>query len=321
MSEYSLIRGCAIHTPERYIGEGDILVHREKIENIGKSGELKAPRGARIYNFKGDIAAPGFVDIHVHGGGGADFIDSSIEGNARALQTHLRAGTTTLLPTLITSSKERTLKAIRALGEVKKRVADIPDVIGLNLEGPYISREKAGIHRKKFIRPFSQEEILEFIRASAGSVKIMTIAPELEGALDFLRFLKKYDIVASAGHTDATYSQMEQGIKAGIRLATHLFNAMRGIHHRDPGAAGALLFDERVYAELIADGFHIYPAILRMVFQIKPVGKIILVTDATRWAGLKEGAVYNRERRLAGSTLTLNKALQNIIRWTGRPLG
>jgi N-acetylglucosamine-6-phosphate deacetylase len=218
----------------------------------------------------------------------------------------------------MTASHQQTLRAIENLIQAKKGFKDIPEVLGLNLEGPYISEEKCGAQPKKFIRRPSLAEMKEYIQASEREIKIMTVAPEIKGALRFICFLVDQNIIPSAGHTNADCRLMEKAIRSGVRLATHLFNAMRGILHREPGAAGVLLFNDDVSVEVIADGVHLHPSILSLIARVKPLEKIILVTDASKFYGVKHGAVYNQEGKLFGSTVSLNSSLKNMIQSSGK---
>lgn len=319
MSEFTLIKNCDVLTPLRMIQSGSILIEGEKIKRVGQFRDSGIPPGTRVFNFKNRVAVPGFIDIHLHGGGGEEFTDSSAESIITALKTHLKNGTTSLLPTLMTASHEQILNTIRIFMDIKNNNPDIPDIIGLNLEGPYISKEKKGVQRTQYIRRPSLAEMKEYIKVSQGSIKIVTVAPEIDGISAFIRFLTERNIIPSAGHTNAGFEQTQQAIEAGVRLATHIFNAMRGIAHREPGAAGALLLNDEVYAEVVADGIHIHPSILSLIARAKPLERIILVTDATRFYGIKQGASYSKEGKLFGSNTALDLALKHMTRFTGMP--
>lgn len=320
MKEYKIIKNCDIFTPQEVIKNGSILIEGENIAKVGLVNESKIPQQTKKFSFKNQLAVPGFIDIHLHGGEGADFLDSSPESTVKALKTHLKNGTTSLLPTVMTASHQQILQAIKNLIHVKKKFKDIPNIVGVNLEGPYISKEKSGAHFKKFIRKPSLVETKEYIEASEKSIKIITIAPEIEGAIKFIRFLVGQNIIPSVGHTDADYLQTEKAIKSGVKLGTHIFNAMKGLHHREPGAAGALLFKDEVSVEIIADGIHLHPSILDLITKYKPIEKIILITDATKFYGIKQGAAFNKSGKLFGSSIALNSALKNILQFTGKSL-
>ncbi|MGD8534905.1 MAG: N-acetylglucosamine-6-phosphate deacetylase [Candidatus Aminicenantes bacterium] len=319
MSEFKLIKNCDIHTPLRVIKNGSILIQGKKIAKVGQVDDSKIPQKTQIFDFKQKLAVPGFIDIHLHGGGGVDFLDSSPDSIVKALKIHLKNGTTSLLPSIMTTSHKHALDTIRAFIDIKRSIPDIPDIIGLNLEGPYISMEKSGAHRTQYIRKPSLIEVQEYIKASEGNIRIMTVAPEIEGMSDIIHFLSKQNVILSAGHTNANYEQTQQAVNSGVRLATHLFNAMRGIAHREPGAAGALLLNDDVYTEAVADGIHLHPSILELIARVKPIEKIILVTDASKYYGISQEASYTRDGKLLGSTTALSLALKNMTQFTGIP--
>lgn len=319
MSEFKLIKSCDIYTPLRVIKNGSILIQGEKIAKIGQIDDSKIPPGTKIFDVRQRLAVPGFIDIHLHGGGGVDFLDSSPDSVVKALKIHLKNGTTSLLPSIMTTSHKHALDTIRAIIDIKRSIPDIPDILGLNLEGPYISMEKSGAHRTQYIRKPSLTEVQEYIKASEGNIRIMTVAPEIEGASDIIHFLSKQNIIPSAGHTNASYEQIQQAVNSGVRLATHLFNAMRGVAHREPGAAGALLLNDDVYTEAVADGIHLHPSILDLIARAKPIEKVILVTDASKYYGISQGASYTRDGKLFGSTTALSLALKNMIQFSGMP--
>lgn len=319
MSGFMLLKNCDILTPLRMIRKGSVLIQGESIQRVGQFGDSGIPPETSVLNLRNTLAVPGFIDIHLHGAEGVEFSDSSPESIAAALQTHLKNGTTSLLPSIMTAPHEQVLNTIKTFLDIKKNTPDIPEILGLNLEGPYISKEKRGVQRTQYIRRPSLAEMKEYIRASRGSIKIVTVAPEIQGMSEFIRFLTEQDIIPSAGHTNADYEQTQQAIKSGVRLATHLFNAMRGIAHREPGAAGALLLNDDVYTEVVADGIHLHPSILSLIAKAKPLEKIILVTDATRFYGIRKGASYSREGKLFGSNTELGLALKHMTRFTGIP--
>jgi N-acetylglucosamine-6-phosphate deacetylase len=349
--EFKLLQNLDIYTPRRHIRNGVILIKDGKIAHVGPGGlfpemrpdsqgkkkpsdqkedkvpisspahrEYTSPPGFQIFDFKGNIAVPGFIDIHLHGGGGADFMDAAPQAVIRAWRTHLEKGTTSVLPTLMTASSEDILSAMEAIRIGQKPGGPMPEILGLNLEGPYISMEKRGAQPAEHIRDFKTAELVFFVKASGRTIKILTLAPERPGAVSLIRRLKSLDIIPAAGHSNATFGQAVRAIRAGIRHGTHLFNAMSGLFHRDPGLAGALLFDDGVTVELIADGVHVHPAMVSLVLAIKPPEKIILVSDATRETGLQSNPSKTRDGRLYGSSITLDRAIKNLTVWTGRSL-
>jgi len=331
--ESTLLQNIEIYTPTRRIADGAILIRNGRIVWVGtKKGAARFSRGKmepspfssrpmKIHDGRGLIAAPGFIDIHLHGGRGADFMDATPAAAVRVLQTHLRKGTTSAVPTLMTAPQADILAAIRAVRAAAAGTEVIPDVLGLHLEGPYISAEKRGAQPLAAVRPYAAREVREYLRAAGdGGIRIMTLAPEVPGAAALTAFLIAHGIVAAAGHSNADFARAARGLRAGISHGTHLFNAMTGLFHRDPGLAGALLLDDRASVELIADGVHLHPAVVETVLRLKPADKVILVTDATRHAGRGSRPLRTEDGKLYGSTITLDAALRNVVRWTRRPL-
>jgi N-acetylglucosamine-6-phosphate deacetylase len=318
----TLIENAEIFTPSRRMARGSILMRAGRIVEIGPAERMRgARRTADVFNARELIAVPGFIDIHLHGGGGADFMDATSEAVRRVLRTHLQKGTTSVVPTLMTAPHAGILAAIRAVRGAAEGAGPIPEILGIHLEGPYISADKRGAQPLDAIRPYAAREFLEYLEAAGTiGIKIVALAPELPGAGALIAALGKRGIVAAAGHSNATYAQAVKGLDAGIRHGTHLFNAMTGLFHRDPGLAGALLLTDRASVELIADGHHLHPAVVELVLRLKPRGKIVLVTDATRRAGLGSKPLLTADGKLYGSAITLDAALRNVVRWTGRPL-
>jgi len=331
--ESTLLQNIEIYTPTRRIADGAILIRNGRIVWVGTKKEAvlfsRGKKGPspfkagpmKIHDGRGLIAAPGFIDIHFHGGRGADFMDAAPAAAVRVLQTHLRKGTTSAVPTLMTAPHADILAAIRSVRAAVAETAVIPEVLGLHLEGPYISADKRGAQPLAAVRPFAVREVRDYLRAAGAlGVRIMTFAPEVPGAAALIAFLTARGIVAAAGHSNAGFAQAALGLRAGISHGTHLFNAMTGLFHRDPGLAGALLLDDRASVELIADGVHLHPAVVETVLRLKPADKVILVTDATRRAGRSSRPLRTEDGKLYGSTITLDVALRNVVRWTRRPL-
>jgi N-acetylglucosamine-6-phosphate deacetylase len=277
------------------------------------------------------MAIPGFIDIHVHGAGGRDVM----EGSGEALQTMSRKlaefGTTSFLATTVTAATDDTCRAAEGVARyvAKQHEADPvgAEVLGIHFEGPFLSKERRGVHPPELLQLPSAPVLERLLKASAGNARILTIAPELFGAAPCIDAAKKAGLVVSMGHTDATYEQARAAIARGTRHATHVYNAMRPFTHRDPGVIGAVLTSPEVSAELIADGIHVDEVAMKILLQAKGPGRVILISDGISATGMPDGKYMlggmevtvtqgvcrNAEGKLAGSTLTLDRALRNIV--------
>ena len=273
------------------------------------------------------LIVPGFVDLHVHGGGGHDFSDASPDQIRTILRRHLEGGTTALAATVVSSSKEVTLAAIRTI------VATDPDergaeIVAIHLEGPFLDASRCGAQNPRVIRRSDADEVEAWLTAADGTPLIVTIAPDNEGALELV---ERYpEIRFSVGHTSADYNLGLRAFEAGARRVTHLFNAMSGLHHRDPGLVGATLLTPSVVAEVIADGHHIHPVVLQMIARAMP-DRIILITDAIAAAGssnatttlggldvtIADGAARLDDGTLAGSVIVMRDALGTMVERAG----
>lgn len=278
----------------------------------------------------GLLAAPGFVDMHCHGGGGASFSDG-IEAGRIAARVHLLNGTTTLMASLVSASPAALLGQIRSLTDL----VDDGTVYGIHLEGPWISPAHCGAHDQDVLRPPAPGEIASVLEAGAGRIAMVTLAPELPGGIEAVRQFVQAGVVVAIGHTDASNTVTHAAIDAGATVATHLFNAMPPMLHRDPGPAAALLADGRVTIEVIADLLHLDADILTLALNAAGPGRVALVSDAMAAAGGEDGeyrlgslAVTVRDgiarlagtNTLAGSTLTVLDAVRHVVAGAGWPL-
>jgi N-acetylglucosamine-6-phosphate deacetylase len=231
------------------------------------------------------VVVPGFVDIHAHGGGGASYTDGDDADILRAAMFHRSHGTTTTLASLVTASPADLLTAVRALAGSTRAGT----VAGIHLEGPWLSVARCGAHDPAQLRDPAPAEIDALLNAGEGAIRMVTLAPERVGSDDAITRFVDAGVLVAVGHTDATYEQTRHAIELGATVGTHLFNAMRPVHHREPGPAIALLQDARVTVELIADGVHVHPAMQRAVIEAAGADRVALVTDATAAAGLRDG--------------------------------
>jgi N-acetylglucosamine-6-phosphate deacetylase len=277
-------------------------------------------------------SSPGFVDVHIHGIGGHDTMDATPQAIAAMSRQLAEYGVTSFLPTTVTAPHDDLLRQVRNVADAMARPPAGARPLGVHLEGPYISAEKRGAQPTDSLRLPDSAELETYL--SAGPVKIITLAPELPGAEALVRRAVAQGVRASLGHTTADYDQVRAALSWGISHASHTFNAMSGLHHRRPGAAGAVLTCDQLYAEIIADFVHTHPAIVDLVVRAKGVARTVLVSDAMRAAGLpdgqyalgshtvtvRDGAPRLADGTLAGSRLTLDQALRNVINVTGLTL-
>ncbi|HET9889841.1 MAG TPA: amidohydrolase family protein, partial [Mycobacterium sp.] len=236
------------------------------------------------FDFPDCTVVPGFIDMHVHGGGGASYTDA--DGIADAAAFHLRHGTTTTLASLVTASPSELLGGVRALAEATRRGI----VAGIHLEGPWLSRAHCGAHDRTQMRDPDTAEIDAVLAAGEGTIRMVTLAPELPGADAAIRRFVDAGVVVALGHTAATYQQTRDAIALGATVGTHLFNAMPPLHHREPGPALALLRDPRVTVEVIADGVHLHPDVVTGVIAVAGADRVAVITDAIAAAGRADGA-------------------------------
>lgn len=277
---------------------------------------------------------PGFVDLHVHGGAGADVMDADPQGLRTMIAHHLRHGTTSLVATTMTASKEDIDRALEAVETFRRSSPLGRAVIGVHLEGPFISHKYPGAQNPAHISPARREWLEEWTARHPGLIRILTLAPETEGAEETIRYAVSNGVVAACGHTDATYDIMKQAIGWGVTHSVHCCNGMRPFHHREPGVVGAILLHPELSTELIMDGHHLHPASSNLVRQVKG-DRVCLVTDAMRASGMPDGdsslgglevvvrdgvARLKGDGSLAGSTLTMQAALSGLMTQHGLPL-
>jgi N-acetylglucosamine-6-phosphate deacetylase len=335
MRSIKIINGRII-TPYRVLHGATLLITGDKITALSE-GEIEAP-DAQIIDAAGNYVAPGFIDIHVHGGGGHDFMDGTTEAFLGIAQLHARYGTTTMTPTTLSSEKED----LHQILQVYEKLSGEPAFIGMHLEGPYFAMNQRGAQDPRYIRnpdPAEYEPLLE----QYPSIRRWSAAPELNGALAFAEFVRSKGVLVALAHTDAIYEEVLQGFEKGFTHATHLYSAMSGVTRRGTARyAGAIesafLLDEMT-VEIIADGVHLPPALLKLVYKIKGADKTALITDAMRGAGMPPGesilgskhnglpviiedgvAKLPDRSAFAGSVATADRLVRNMIQLADVPL-
>jgi N-acetylglucosamine-6-phosphate deacetylase len=316
------------------VSDAVILVEGTKITAVGHRDEIQVPSDAVHYASPGSTVVPGFVDIHIHGAGGHDVMEGMARSLDKVTETVARYGTTSILATTVTAPMDQTCHGLEGIAryvhnheqphENGKLAAEI---LGVHLEGPFISKSQRGVHPVDSLVKPSVEALETLMKAADGLVRIVTTAPELPGALKMIEYATARGIVAAMGHTNADYDEARAGIQAGARHSVHTYNAMRPFEHRDPGILGAILTDPEITAEVIADGHHVAGPAIQILMGTKGFETVILISDGIAATGMrdgtyplgnfkvtvKDGVCRNEEGKMAGSTLTLDRALRFVV--------
>ena len=313
----TILAGANVVMPTGTVENGRLVVEGTRITS-------NTPENAHVIDVSTHWLVPGFVDIHNHGGGGASFTSGTVDDVLKGIHTHRLHGTTTLVASMVTGDMDFLAQRAGLLSEL----AEQGEIAGIHFEGPFISPCRKGAHSEALLRNPDPAAVRRLVDAARGRAKMVTLATELPGGLDSVRLLAEHGVIAAIGHTDATYEQTLAAIDAGATVATHLFNAMPVLGHRDPGPVAALLEDERVTVELINDGTHLHPATLELAFHRAGADRVAFITDAMDAAGFGDGRywlgpleveVADGVARLveggsiAGSTLTLDRAFQRAV--------
>jgi N-acetylglucosamine-6-phosphate deacetylase len=325
-------------TPTDELRDVGILIRDGVIESVGPRSGLQLPAGAQEIIATDQVAAPGFVDVHIHGAGGYDVMegtDEALNAISSMIGSH---GTTAFVATTVTADPDAICKSseeiARYIAQQHSKMRAGAEVLGIHFEGPFISPLRRGVHPPEWIRLPSSELLERFVSAAHGNALILTIAPELLGAMPCIDAAHKSGMVVGIGHTDATYEQTRAALARGAHHAIHTYNAMRPFSHRDAGVIGAVLTSQEISAELIADGVHVDETAMRLLLQAKGAGGVVLISDGISATGMPDGqyklggldvtvsggVCRNKEGNLAGSTLTLDRALRNIVK-LGASLG
>ncbi|MGE5431400.1 MAG: N-acetylglucosamine-6-phosphate deacetylase [Syntrophomonadaceae bacterium] len=323
--------GGKVITPFRIIENGAVVIDGSKIYELGKMNDVHIPDDSEVIDISGKIVCPGFVDLLVHGGQGHGFTDGSFEDFSAISEYFLRNGSTTMLASLYAKPEKELLDNIRNLADY---IFSHPEsnIKGLHMEGPYLNKEFKGAMNETYLWTPTVESWKKMWGASRGLIKLMTIAPELPGAIDVMRAAANDGVVLSIGHSMSNYGEIELAIDNGAAHVTHMFNAMKPIHHRQPGVALAALLRDELKIELIADTYHVHPAVMEFLLKVKKPTGIILITDSIKPGGMHEGEEFEFADQkvrirggkamldngtIAGSSLTLNKAVKNMIQYAG----
>lgn len=328
-----VIHADRVLTPFEEISDAVVVIHGSKISAVGRRDMVEVPRGAREIAAPGKTVVPGFVDVHIHGAGGHDVMEGTSEALEIIAATVARHGTTSLVATTVTASEAQTCSSVAAISRFILAAGLSPareltaEIVGIHFEGPFISPARRGVHPAEWIAAPSPAYLARILEHARGTAQILTLAPELPGARELITLARSAGLVVSLGHTNATYQEARTAIADGARHAAHVFNAMRPFSHRETGVLGAVLTSPEVSAELIADGVHVDAPAMRMLVDVKTPERVILVSDGISATGMPDGKYQlgtfevkvsggvcrNAQGKLAGSTLTLDRALRNMV--------
>jgi N-acetylglucosamine-6-phosphate deacetylase len=330
-----------LYTPQQEIPDPLLFIEDGLISAVTSRAQTEIPSNATVLDltkdFAGAILAPGFVDIHMHGGAGLDVMRASpseLPHLNNFLTTH---GATGYFPTTVAAPLDQTCAALERLADAIEAAPDSSNgnalqarPLGIHLEGPFLSHKRRGVHPPEYLVAPTLEVFEGFWQAARGQVRMMTIAPELPGALEVIAEAARRKVCVSIGHSDAVLEAARAGVQAGARHATHTFNAMRPLDHRDPGILAEVLTDSRLTADIIADGIHVAPEVVQLFLHAKSVERAVLITDATAAAGMPDGTYQlgpiqvevkdgkcTMDGKLAGSVLTMDRAVRNVTKFAG----
>ncbi len=324
-----------LFTPLEGIREPLLLIEDGRIAEVTSRRHAAAPAGARLVKFPGQVLAPGFIDIHIHGGAGHDVMQADADSLAAVERLLARHGVTSYLPTTVTAPLDATLLSLDKLGAAVEAAASPSgelraQPLGVHLEGPFLSHAKRGVHPPEHLLGPTPELFDRLWQAARTRVSMMTIAPELPGARETIAHAARPGVAVSLGHSNSELGPLEAAIAAGARHATHTFNAMRALDHREPGILGAALADTRLTADIIADGIHVHPRVVELFLRAKGSAGAVLITDAISATGMGDGRYRLgqfevevagdrclHDGRLAGSVLTLDRAVRNVMQFAG----
>jgi N-acetylglucosamine-6-phosphate deacetylase len=327
-----LLHGDYIDENGTIVHQGYLLIENGKLEYVGGVNPLKEDEKAEISEMpSGSIMIPGMIDIHIHGASGADMMDGTEEALSIMAKALPAEGTTSFLATTMTENPIHIEEALTQTAFfIEKQQPGSAEIVGIHLEGPFISPKRAGAQPKEFIEPPNIEQFKQWNERAKNHIRLVTLAPEMDGGLELASYLSTNGIIASIGHSDSTFEEVKEGIQYGISHVTHLFNGMRGMHHRDPGVAGAALIQSELNVEMIVDGVHASPEMTKLAYHSTESDRTILITDSMRAKGLgegtytlggqqvtvKNGRAYLEDGTLAGSILSMNDAVKNMMKFT-----
>ena len=332
MKKTTVLQNGIVYSDDKIYAGGFLSFQDGKIKDVGQEMMDRVASHEAIHLPDSYHVIPEMIDVHIHGANGADTMDATYDSLKRIANVLPQEGVTSFLATTMTQERDKIENALRNAAQyIQNQQPDgHAELLGVHLEGPFISEKRAGAQPVECILKPDLQMFLRWQEIALESIKMVTIAPELEGSLELINYLSKHGVIASIGHTDATYEEVLQGIQAGASHVTHLFNGMRGLHHREPGVVGAVLLHDEVSAELIADGIHVRPELVKLTYLQKGREKVMLITDAMRAKCLGDG-LYDLggqkvtvqtgratlyDGTLAGSVLKMTDAARNTMKFT-----
>ena len=330
----TLFTAKTLLTPIERIEHPFVLVEDGCILELSSRTSHATPTAGSVVDFADSVLAPGLIDMHIHGAAGRDVMQHDVAALA-AIETLLAAhGVTSYFPTTVTAPLEATLAALdslaNAIEESNATQSGRAQPVGIHIEGPFLSHARRGVHPPQNLMEPTLQTFERLWNAARGHIRVMTIAPELEGAIELIKEATKRGVCVSMGHSDANFEMAHAAVQAGARHATHTFNAMRPLGHRDPGLLTYILMDSGMSADIIADGIHVDPAVVDLFLRLKGPERAVLITDATAATGMPPGKFHMGDFEfevkdgkclangvLAGSTLTLDRAVRNVMEFAG----
>ena len=320
-----------VYTPDKVIAPGIVLIEGDIVTAVGPAGATSVPAEAEVIQADGKAIVPGLIDLHIHGLLGHDAMGPDL---ARVIHDLPAFGVTAFLATTMTLPRDEILASLEAMAKVLDTPPRGAQCLGIHLEGPFLSPARPGMATPAWFEPLTWESFQAFQQAARNHIRMLTFAPEVGEAMACIPRLVEAGVVPVIGHSDATFEQVAQAVRLGLSHATHTFNAMRPLHHREPGVVGAVMYLNEIVAQLIADGVHVHPAVMALLLRVKGLERVALVSDAAPLAGLPDGE-YEWEHKpvsvrdgscrltdgtIAGAHALLDTGVRNLVRLVGLPL-
>lgn len=277
------------YTPNGVVNSGVLLISGKTILDVGSKDQIRIPKNANIIDANEKPVIPGLIDLKIHGAMGYDAMGTGLAEIIKLLPSH---GVTSFMAGTLINARDSIIDGVKIMAEIIESPPLGANCLGIHLEGPYLSRKRSGIANLEYLYPLSMPDFEEIQKFAKKQIKLVTFAPEDGHAMECIPELLKLGVEPVIGHSDASFDQVKSAVELGLRHSAHVFNAMRPFQHREPGVVGAIMYFDQLYAELIADGVHIHPAVFEILIRIKGLEKIILISDAYRFAGLPDGEYH-----------------------------